>query len=275
MTAGSSGFHRAGHDVVLITGASSGIGAALAREFSRRGFALALVARRLDRLTALRDELARPGAEVLVVKGDVTSEEEMVEAFRLTREQFGRIDIVIANAGFGVRGEFQRLTLDDYRRQFETNVFGVLRTIALGLEELKRSHGIVVIMGSVMGHLSLPRTSPYAMSKFALRALAETLRMELAPAGVSTVLISPGLVESEFHRVDNHGRFHPESVASFPSWLVLSTETAARQMVRAILQRRREVVITWHGKIAVFLKRHVPWLFVLAGRWLTVPRRTN
>jgi short-subunit dehydrogenase len=259
--------------VVFITGASSGIGEALAREFSRRGFALVLVARRLDRLTALRDELVRTGARVLTVMADVTSDGEMAEAFRLARLEFGRIDIVVANAGFGVRGRFDQLTLDDYRRQFETNVFGVLRTVSLGLDDLTRSHGIAVIMGSVMGYVSLPKTSPYAMSKFALRAFAESLRAELAPAGVAVVLIGPGLVTSEFQQVDNRGVFHPEYAPRIPAWLPLSTDTAARQMVRAILRRQGEVVITAHGKVAVWLQRHFPRLVGLATRRMEAPDR--
>jgi short-subunit dehydrogenase len=259
--------------VVFITGASSGIGAALAREFARRGFALVLTARRIDRLTELRDELVRAGARALIVKADVTSDGEMAEAFRLARLEFGRIDIVIANAGFGVRGRFDQLTLDDYRRQFETNVFGVLRTVFLGLEDLTRSHGTVVIMGSVMGYVSLPKTSPYAMSKFALRAFADSLRTELAPAGVAVVLIGPGLVTSEFQQVDNRGVFHPEYAARIPAWLPLSAEPAARQMVRAILRRRGEVIITAHGKVAVWLKRHLPGLFGLVSRRMEAPDR--
>jgi short-subunit dehydrogenase len=259
--------------VVFITGASSGIGAALAREFARRGFSLVLTARRIERLTALRDELVQAGAVALAVKADVTSEAEMAEAFRLARLGFGRIDIVIANAGFGVRGRFDRLTLDDYRLQFEVNLFGALRTVALGLDDLKRSRGIVVIMGSVMGHVSLPKTSPYAMSKFALRAFADSLRAELAPEGVAVVLISPGLVESEFHQVDSRGVFHPEYVVRIPDWLRMAAEPAARQMVRAILGRRREVVITLHGKVAVWLQRHVPGLFSLVSRRMRMPDR--
>jgi len=259
--------------VVLITGASSGIGAALAREFSRRGFALVLVARRLDRLTALRDDLTRTGSRALAVKADVTSEEELAGAFQQAHRAFGRIDIVVANAGFGVRGNFEQLTLDDYRRQFETNVFGALRTISLGLEELKRSKGIAVLMGSVAGHVAVPKISPYAMSKFALRAFAESLRAELAPSGVAVVLISPGLVESEFRRVDNRSVFHPEYNDPIPAWLQLSSGKAARQMVRAILRRRGEAVITLHGKVAVWLKRHFPGLFSLVSRRMAMPSR--
>ncbi|HUJ79825.1 MAG TPA: SDR family NAD(P)-dependent oxidoreductase [Nitrospiria bacterium] len=252
--------------VVLITGASSGIGAALAREFARCGFALVLVARRVDRLTTLRDELVRTGGRALAVKADVTSEQELVEAFEQAHRAFGRVDIVIANAGFGVRGAFSSLTLDDYRRQFETNVFGALRTIALGLDALTRTKGIAVLMGSVAGHVALPRLSPYAMSKFALRAFAESLRAELAPSGVAVVLISPGLVESEFRRVDNRSVFHPDYIDPYPAWLQLSADRAARQMVRAILKRRREAVITLHGKIVVWLARHAPGFFSLLLR---------
>jgi short-subunit dehydrogenase len=259
--------------VVLITGASSGIGAALAREFARRGFALVLTARRIGRLTALRDTLVRSGARALAVKADVTSDGEMAEAFRLAREEFGVINIVVANAGFSVRGPFQSLTLNDYQRQFEVNLFGALRTIALGLEELKRSKGIAVLMGSVAGHVAFPKTSPYAMSKYALRAFAESLRAELAPVGVAVVLISPGFVESEIRQVDNRGMFHPEYRDPVPAWLQLSADIAARQMVRAILGRRREVVITVHGKVVVWLARHIPGLFALASRRMAMPDR--
>jgi short-subunit dehydrogenase len=259
--------------VVLITGASSGIGAALAREFSRRGCALVLVARRFDRLRALRDELTRAGCRALAVKADVTSEQELTEAFRQAHQDFGRLDIVIANAGFGVRGPFSSLTLDDYRRQFEINVFGALRTISLGLDALTRSKGIAVLMGSVVGHAAFPWISPYTMSKFALRAFADSLRAELAPSGVAVVLISPGLVQSEFRQVDNLGVVHPESADPYPAWLQLSADTAARQMVRAIVKRRREAVITLHGKVAVWLARHVPSLFAFLTRRLTMPNR--
>ncbi|HXZ25087.1 MAG TPA: SDR family NAD(P)-dependent oxidoreductase [Nitrospiria bacterium] len=264
---------RSADRVVLITGASSGIGASLAREFSRRGFALVLVARRLDRLTALRDELIRTGCRALAVRADVTSERELAEAFRQAHRLFGRIDIVVANAGFGVRGPFTSLTLDDYRRQFEINVFGALRTISLGLDALTRSKGIAVLMGSVVGHAAFPRISPYAMSKFALRAFADSLRAELAPTGVAVVLISPGLVQSEFRQVDNHGVVHPECHDPYPAWLQLSADAAARRMVRAIVKRRREAVITLHGKAAVMLARHLPGLFAFITRRLTMAGR--
>jgi short-subunit dehydrogenase len=177
-----------------------------------------------------------------------------------TREAFGRIDVVVANAGFGVVGPVERLQLDDYRRQFETNVFGVLRTIYATLDDLKRSRGRLAILGSVSGHLAMPGGSPYAMSKFAVRALAEALRHELRHAGVAVTLISPGFVESEIRRVDNQGQLRPEGRDLVPGWLRMGAEPAARKIVTAIERRRREAVITAHGQAVVFVQRHAPWL---------------
>src|SRR5262249_11416949 len=111
--------------VVFITGASSGIGAALAREFAKPGASLVLAARRTDRLEKLASELGRNGRRAIALACDVTRDGDLERAAAAVRDAFGRIDVVVANAGFSVVGTFERLTLDDYRRQFETNVFGV------------------------------------------------------------------------------------------------------------------------------------------------------
>ena len=246
--------------VVFITGASSGIGAALAREVARRGADVALTARRVGRLEALAEEIRQHGRRALAVAGDVTRDGDMERAVAAARSAFGRLDVVVANAGFGVVGAVERLTLDDYRRQFETNVFGVLRTIWSTLDDVKRARGRIAIIGSVSGHLAAPGSSPYAMSKFAVRALAEALGHELAPHGVSVTLISPGFVESEIRRVDNAGRLRDRAPDPMPSWLVMPAERAARQIVEAIGRRRREAVITAQGRATVFLNRHAPAL---------------
>jgi short-subunit dehydrogenase len=245
---------------VFITGASSGIGAALAREYARRGADLALAARRTDRLEALAQEIAARGRRAIVVPADVTRDGELEAAVARVRESFGRIDVVIANAGFGVVGPVERLQLEDFRRQFETNVFGVLRTIYATLDDLKRTRGTLAILGSVSGHLSTPGGSPYAMSKFAVRALAEALRHELRRTGVAVTLISPGFVESEIRLVDNQGKLRTEGRDVVPGWLRMGADPAARKIVTAIERRRREAVITRHGKALVFLQRHAPAL---------------
>lgn len=246
--------------VVFVTGASSGIGAALARAFAREGADLALVARRADRLEALAAELRAAGRRAVGLVADVTRDGDLESAAARAREALGRLDVVVANAGFGVAGPLERLTLDDYRRQFETNVFGVLRTVYATLPDLRRTRGCLVILGSVAGHVASPGASAYAMSKFAVRALADSLAGELAPAGVGVVLISPGFVESEIYQVDNRGTRHPETKDPVPAWLRMPAAKAARRIVAAVARRRRERVITGHGKALVLVQRHAPWL---------------
>ncbi len=258
---------------MLITGASSGIGAALARQFAREGADLVVAARRVDRLAALRAEVEGMGRAALAVRCDVTVDGDVERAAAAARERFGRIDVVVANAGFGVVGPVERLTLADYRRQFETNVFGVLRTVYATLADLRRARGRLVVIGSVSGHLATPDSSPYAMSKFAVRALAEALGHELAGAGVSVTLISPGFVESEIRRVDNEGALRAGVRGPVPAWLVTPTATAARRIVGAVARRRREAIITGHGRLAVFLQRHAPWLVAWGVRRFGVRSR--
>jgi short-subunit dehydrogenase len=256
--------------LVLITGASSGIGAGLAREFARRGFGVALVARRLEQLEAVAAELRAVGAQASAHRGDVTIDGDIV---RVVGElaATGRVpDIVIANAGFGVVGAAQNLSIEDYRRQFETNVYGVLRTLHETYDCLRARRGRFVIMGSVAGYLSGAGSSPYTMSKFAVRALAEALHGELRPAGVACTLISPGFVDSDIRRVDNQGGLHAGARDPIPAWLRMKTDDAARVMVRGILRGKKEVIVTTHAKVIVFLARHMPrltrWILLRANR---------
>lgn len=252
--------------VVLVTGASSGIGEALSREFARQGASLALLGRRADRLAALEAELRGMGREALALPADVTRDGDLERAVAQAAARLGRIDVAVANAGFGVIRPLARLSLEDYRRQLETNVFGVLRTIYAALDELTRSRGTLVLVGSVTAWVSVPGTSAYAMSKAAVRALADALHGELEPRGVHTVLVSPGYVESEIRKVDNRGILHPEVRDPIPRWLRAPAPAVARSIVRAVAARRRDVVVTGHGKAIVFLARHFPRLLALALR---------
>jgi short-subunit dehydrogenase len=256
------------HKNAFITGASSGIGAALARELAAHGANLTLVARRLPLLEALAAELGGR-VKVVAAAADVTQDDGSLDAAVAAAEQgLGGIDVAIANAGFGVIGRLERLTLADYRRQLETNLFGVLRTVYATLPALKRSRGRLVMMGSVAGHVPTPSMSAYNMSKFGVRALAECLHDELRPEGVAVTLISPGFVVSDIGRVDNQGQRHDRDASAVPRWIRMPTARAARQIVTAIGAGRREAVITGHGQALVFLYRHFPWLvqaFLRAG----------
>lgn len=245
---------------VLITGASSGIGAGLAREFVRRGYGVALVARRVEQLEALAAELRAAGGRATGHKGDVTVDGDIARVIGELAAQAIVPSIVVANAGFGIVGKAIDLTMADYRRQFETNVFGVLRTLHESLTALRSTKGRFVIMGSVASHISAPGGSAYAMSKFAVRALAEALHADLRDAGASCTLISPGFVDSDIRRVDNRGGFHPDARDPIPKWLRMKTDKAARTMVSGILRGKREVIVTIHGKVMIFFARHLPRL---------------
>ena len=260
--------------VVFITGASSGIGAALSLEFAREGADVVLAARRRDRLESVAAGIGAIGRRAVVASCDVTREGNLERAAAAGRAAFGKLDVVVANAGFGVTGVLERLSLDDYRRQLETNVFGVLRTVYATLDDLKKSQGRLVVIGSVSGYIALAGSSPYSMSKFAVRALADSLGHELVEHGVSVTLISPGFVDSEIRQVDNRGILRMEKPAPrIPAPMVMATPTAARKIVDAVARRRREVVITALGKVSVFLHRHAPGLLAQMIRRFAIKGR--
>ena len=262
-----------GH-VVWITGAGSGIGKGLALEFVRRGAKVALSGRRWERLEETATECQRVGGEALVVPCDVRDDDSVKNCVEEILRHFGRIDVAVANAGFSVKGKVEKLTVEDWKRQFETNVFGVIRTVRAVLEEIKKNQGRIAIIGSVMGSICLPEFGPYQASKFAVRALAHTLYLELYPTGASCTHIQPGLVESELFRVDNQGQYHPDWQDRRPKFFMWTKEKAAQVIVKAIYQRRREYVFTGHGKLATFFAHHFPGftyaLLARFGKYFTI-----
>ena len=252
---------------VLITGASSGIGRTLALQLGAAGAKVTLTARRAELLAALADEMVSIGAVRPVISiCDVTRDGDLERAVADAVSAFSGLDVVFANAGFGVVGYFERLEVADYRRQFETNVFGVLRTLKACQGEISRQRGNIVIMGSVAGYCATPGNSPYSMSKFAIRALAQSITPELARLGVRVTLISPGFVASNIRRVDNSDRFHAEAPEPMPAWLVVDTQRACRQILQAVAAGRAEAIVTGHGKLLVAIERFAPWILRIAGR---------
>jgi len=259
---------------VLITGASSGIGEELALQLARAGAKLTLAARRADRLEALAQKIAALGGNTLravIAQCDVTRDGDLERAVAEAVRAFGKLDVVLANAGFGVVAPLKKLTVEDYRRQFETNVFGVLRTIYAALPELEKSKGNLAIVGSVSGWIATPGASPYSMSKFALRALADAITPELRASGIAVTLISPGFVASDIRRIDNRGTLHPNAKDPIPPRLVVSTDKAVREILRAVARGKREQIVTGHGKLIVAIERFAPWMLrALTSRMATI-----
>ena len=246
---------------VLITGASSGIGAELAWQLAQAGAQLILAARRRERLASLADKIAAAGKpRQVIAECDVTRDGDLEHAVAQAAHAFGKLDVVFANAGFGIVAPLKKLALDDYRRQFETNVFGVLRTVYAALPELEKSRGNLAIVGSVAGWVSTPGASPYSMSKFALRALADAITPELRASGITVTLISPGFVDSDIRRIDNRGLFHPNAVDPISPRLLVPTPEAVREILAAVARGKREQIVTGHGKFLVAIARFAPWI---------------
>jgi short-subunit dehydrogenase len=252
---------------VLITGASAGIGAELAREYHARGLRVGLLARRLDRLQALETELNTKRPEsALSLMADLSDPAQFSSAVQKMLGTFGRIDGLVANAGFGVAGRVDSLTVEDYRRQFDTNVFPVIHGFQLVREELVKNGGFFCAVGSVNSYLSLPTASAYAMSKFSVRALMEALYWEMKPLGVSVTLVCPGFVRTEIRKVNNRGEYREQAKEPVPEWLMMDATVAARQILRSIERKKPEAVITLHGKILVWIQRHFPWMLIPVHR---------
>ena len=237
----------------MITGASSGIGAALAREFAREGAHTILVARRMERIEALAAELTAAGRRSLAVAGDVTKDGDLEHAVEVAGREFSQLDIAVANAGILVTGRLLSLSLEDYRRQFETNTFGVLRTLMAALPALQKTRGRFVIIGSLLGGVSVPGGTPYCMSKFALTGLADGLSHELASLGISVTHVMSGFVDTEIY-LNAPLRRKPNR------WIALNADQAALRIISAVYRRKRQFILPAPTKIAILLQRHFPWL---------------
>lgn len=244
--------------VAFITGASSGIGAALAREFARQGAAVALAARREERLQEVKRAIEEAGGDAEVCVCDVTDRSSIERAVVKAVVKYGRLDVAVANAGFGVTGLFEQIRTEDFRRQFDVNVFGVVDTVYAVLPHLKSTRGRLGIVSSTMGRAGLPTGTAYSSSKFAVCGLAESLYYELAEYRVSVTCICPGLVESDIRRTDNLGAVHADAPDPAPAWLIVSADRAARSIVKAMHRRKFEIVVTGHGKAMVWMARHFP-----------------
>jgi len=185
--------------VILITGASSGIGEAIARRLAPSGARLILTARRAERLQALAAELDPTGARVAAFPADLTRAEHREALVTGTVARFGRIDTLINNAGYGQRGPVERVPLEAIRHNFEVNVFAVVALCQLVAPILRdQGRGRIVNITSVAGRIARPLTSVYDSTKHALEALSDGLRGELKPFGVQVVVIRPGFIATDF-----------------------------------------------------------------------------
>jgi NADP-dependent 3-hydroxy acid dehydrogenase YdfG len=184
--------------VVVITGASSGLGEATARLLSSQGASVVLGARRVDRLKSLADELTQKGGKALAVATDVTNSDQVKSLVAASVQKFGRIDVMINNAGLMPLSLIERLKIDDWNRMIDVNIKGVLYGIAAALPHMKKQKsGHIINVSSVAGHEVRPGSVVYSATKHAVRVISEGLRQEVKPYNIRTTVISPGAVATE------------------------------------------------------------------------------
>jgi NADP-dependent 3-hydroxy acid dehydrogenase YdfG len=197
--------------VFLITGASSGIGEATARRAAEAGYLVVLAARSVDRLEALAEELGGP-ERALAVGCDVTEWSDQLAMVEAAVSRFGRIDVTLANAGFGARRGFLEETPEFWKSMVLTNVYGAALTIRATLPALKESGGHLLLTGSVAGRRALPG-SLYSATKWAVTAMGEAARLELNGTGVRVTLVEPGSVDTPFFDSPPAGALEPDDIA--------------------------------------------------------------
>ncbi|HUJ11606.1 MAG TPA: SDR family oxidoreductase [Verrucomicrobiae bacterium] len=184
--------------VVVITGASSGLGEATARLLSAEGATVVLGARRVDRLKSLADELTAKGGKALAIATDVTHYDQVKKLVDAAVQKYGRIDVMINNAGLMPHSPLERLKIEDWNRTIDVNIKGVLYGIAAALPYMKQQKaGHIINVSSVAGHKVTPNGAVYCATKHAVRALSEGLRVEVKPYNIRTTIISPGAVATE------------------------------------------------------------------------------
>lgn len=233
---------------VLITGASSGIGAALARELARRGARVGLLARRADRLQSLAAEIETAGGTAAWAEADVQDGEQLATALEQTAHALGGADIVIANAGFNRPEPPSHFKAGRALKIYDVNLLGALRLIDWAFPRfLEQGSGHIVGIASVASYLGLPFNDAYCGSKAALRIHLQSLRVSLKRHRVAVTTICPGFVKSEL-----------TEKMRFPMPFIWETDRAARRIAGAIAKRRSEVVFPWQMKLAIGLATRLP-----------------
>jgi hypothetical protein len=236
--------------VVIVTGASSGVGEAAARQFAARGARVVLAARTAHKLETLAKEIGG-----LAVTTDVARTADLRALVERSIEAFGRIDVLVNNAGTNSRGDFDSLELDAIEAIIDTNLKAPMLLTRLALPHLRKSRGVVVNVASIAGHVPLPGESPYCASKWGLRGFTFAVREELRHAGVALCAVSPGPISTPFILDDLDNT--PDLVFSQP---FLTAEQVAEAVVACASDRRRERALPASTLFLARLAGYLPWL---------------
>lgn len=244
------------HKVIVITGASSGIGKALAVRFLKHGARVALCARNL---TKLQQEFSVfDNNNLLLVAADVSKEKECADFVTTVAEKWGTIDVLVNNAGISMRALFEDLDLTVLRELMDINYWGTVYMSKFALPYILQSKGIIAGVSSIAGYRGLPARTGYSSSKFAMQGFLEALRTELLHTGVHVMWVSPGFTASNIRNTALSASGAAQKETPLEESKLMSAEECAGRIVLAIEKRKRTVVMTFKGKMAVFLNKIIP-----------------
>jgi short-subunit dehydrogenase len=247
--------------VVIITGGSSGIGKALAERFGGEGSKVVITGRRKEQLDAAAAHLKEKGIDVLPVVADASIENDCAHVVNSAIETYGRIDVLINNAGISMRSLFEDVQLDVFKKVMEVNFFGMVYTTRHALPYIIRSKGSIVGISSVNGRRATPERSAYSASKFAMVGFLESLRTEMIDRGVHVLTACPGFTASNIRRSALLGNGRVQGYSPADEQHMMSAEEVADHVYVAVVRRKRDLLLTLQGKLAV-------WLNVFFPRWM-------
>lgn len=247
--------------VIVITGASAGIGKALATECAKHGASVVLAARRKERLDTITADIQKDGGKALAVETDVSKESDVKRMVNAAVKHFGRIDVLVNNAGFSVYAEVMDLPPKVVRAIFDVNFFGLYYGCRAVVPEMKkRGGGHIINISSIVGLVPIPVNGPYCATKFAVNALSDVLHMELAQHNITVSTILPGPVDTEFGEVASEGG---KIKVLIPWWFSFqSPKSVARIIVQCIRRPKRRVFTSGFVRLFWIIYAHAPGLVV-------------
>jgi short-subunit dehydrogenase len=244
--------------VIIITGASSGIGLACAREFAGKGSKVVLAARTIEKIDSLSGELRSGGMDALAVQTDVSDESQCKRLIELTIGKYNRVDILINNAGISMRALFGQTDLDVLRKLMDVNFWGAVYCTRYALPYLLETKGSVAGISSIAGFQGLPGRTGYSASKFAMHGFLEALRIENMNNGLHVLIAAPGFTASNIRKSALVADGSEQGDSPRKEEKMMPADEVARHIYRAIVKRKRSLILTSEGKSTVLLKKFAP-----------------